>query len=199
MSFQNDADLRHDASGRVVSAVEGARSTAIVAKDADYLREAAAALAAPPSAVPASLMAELLARNYGLSGQIDILSSEVECTAEVRRPDDPQLILKVSAQPAAVVSFHFQSAAIAAVAGTDGVVAPVILPTRDGKLMFERDGVCGDLQTRLDGTALHRLPVTPGLLREAGRALGKLDLALGSASFRLCTGRCSGMSGTGMG
>jgi Ser/Thr protein kinase RdoA (MazF antagonist) len=155
----------------------------MVAEDADYLRDAAAVLAAPPSVVPAGLLAEVLARNYGLSGQIDILSSEVECTAEVRLPDDRRLILKVSAQPAAVESFRFQSAAIAAVAGVDGFVAPRVLPTRGQEPMFECEGVCGYLQTRLDGTALHRLPASPGLLRETGRALGQLDLALGSGDL----------------
>jgi len=183
LSFGNDADLPRDTSRRIASASDEAKSPGMVAKDADYLRQAAAVLAAPPSVVAVGLIAEVLARNYGLSGQIDILSSEVECTAKVRLPDDRQLILKVSAQPAAVASFRFQSAAIAAVAGAGGFVAPVILPTRDGEPMFERDGVCGYLQTCLDGTALHRLPATPGLLREAGRALGKLDLALGSSEL----------------
>ncbi len=183
MSLESNADLPQDASGCIVPAGDGARSPGIVAGDAVYLREAAAVLAVPPGVVPAGMMVDLLAQHYGLSGQIEILSSEVECTAEVRLPDDRRLILKVSAQPAAVESFRFQSAAIAAVAGADGFVGPRILPTRDGKPMVERDGVCGYLQTRLDGTALHRLPATPGLLREAGRALGQLDLALGSTEL----------------
>jgi len=197
VEFEIDSDLPPDANGRIVSAGDGARSPGPVTEDADYFREAAAVLAAPPNVVPAGLLAEVLARNYGLSGQIDILSSEIECTAEVHLPDDRRLILKVSAQPAAIESFRFQSAAIAAIAGADGFVAPRALPARGGNLMFEADGVCGYLQTRLEGTALHRLPATPGLLRETGRALGQLDLALGSGELPAMHRPCSGMSGAG--
>lgn len=132
MSFENDGALPQDASGRIVSAGDGARSPGPVAEDADYLREAAVVLAARPSVVPAGLLAEVLARNYDLSGSVDILSSEVECTAEVRCPDDQRLILKISGQPAAAESFRFQSAAIAAVADADGFIAPRIVPTLHG-------------------------------------------------------------------
>jgi len=144
-----------------------------------YFREAAAVLAAPPSVVEEGVLADLLARNYGLSGHIKILSSEVECTAEVCLPDDRRLILKTSTKPEAVESFRFQSAAIAAVTGATGFVAPIVLPTAGGALMFEHDGVSGYLQTRLAGTPMHMLARTPQLLRDAGSALGRLDLALG--------------------
>lgn len=162
---------------------DGKQAPASPAESATYFREAAAVLAAPPSVVSEGVLAEVLARNFGLSGPVDILSSEVECTAEVRSPDDRRLILKISGQPTAAESFRFQSAAIAAVADADGFIAPRIVPTLRGELMFEADGVCGYLQSRLDGTPLYRLPATPGLLREAGHALGQLDLALGTGAL----------------
>ena len=180
MSFEHDADPHHDACRCIVCAGGRERPPSSSAETTAYFREAAAVLAAPPSVVRDGLLADVLAREYGLSGPIDILSSEVECTAEVRCPDDRRWILKISSQPAAAESFRFQSAAIAAVAGAKGFIAPRTLPTLRGEPMFGSDGVCGFLQTRLEGTALHRLPATPGLLREAGRALGLLDLALGS-------------------
>lgn len=160
-----------------------ARPPASPDETAVYYREAAAVLAAPPSVVSEGVLAEALARNYRLSGPVDILSSEVECTAEVGYPDDRRLILKISGQQTAVESFRFQSAAIAAVADADGCIAPRIVPTLRGELMFEADGVCGYLQSRLDGMPLYQLPATPGLLREAGRALGRLDLALGTGAL----------------
>lgn len=148
------------------------------AETAAYFREAAAVLAAPPSVVPHGILAEILARHYGLSGSIDILSSEVECTADVRLPDGRRLILKISAQPEAVDSFRFQSAAIAAVTGAAGFVAPQVLPARDGALMFQHDGVSGYLQTRLTGTPMHMMARTPQILHDVGSALARLDLAL---------------------
>ena len=124
------------------------------------------------------MLAGLLARHYALSGTIQVLSSEVEHTAGVGLPDGRRLILKTSARPEAIDSFRFQSAAIAAVDGAGGFVAPRILRTTGGALMFEEDGVSGYLQTRVVGTPMHQAPRTPDLLRDAGKALGQLDRAL---------------------
>jgi Ser/Thr protein kinase RdoA (MazF antagonist) len=149
------------------------------ATSAAYFRAAAAILTAAPSVVNDEVLAELLAHHYALSGRIKVLSSEVEGTVEVILPDASRLILKTSRQPEAVDSFRFQSAAISAVEGASGFVAPRILRTRGGALMFEHDGLSGYLQTCVAGTPLHLMPRTPDLLREAGKALGQLNLALG--------------------
>ncbi|SFJ77323.1 Ser/Thr protein kinase RdoA involved in Cpx stress response, MazF antagonist [Bosea sp. OK403] len=175
MSVDDDAGLAGDA-GRSIRASR-ACEPAPVALDA-YFRDAAAVLAAPPSVVADGVLADLLARHYGLSGEITTLSSEVECTAEVALGDGRRLILKTSRRPEAVESFRFQSAAIATVAGAAGFVAPLVLPTGGGGLMFAQDGVCGYLQTRLEGTPMHRVARSPDLLRDVGSALGRLDLAL---------------------
>jgi len=127
--------------------------------------------------------AAVLWRHYGLTGTILPLSSEVERTAEVRLPDGRALILKTATRPEAIDSFRFQSAAIAAVQGTPGVVVPQVLPTLDGGLMFEGDGTCGYLQTRLAGDALHRLPLTPDLAFRTGAALARLGQALARAEL----------------
>ena len=145
---------------------------------AAYFSAASAILTAAPSVVEDEVLAELLAHHYALSGQIKVLSSEVEGTAEVILPDASRLILKTSRQTEAVDSFRFQSAAISAVEGASGFVAPRILRTRDGALMFEHDGVSGYLQTCVSGTPLHLMPRSPLLLRDAGKALGQLNLAL---------------------
>lgn len=143
-----------------------------------YFKAASAALTELPSTFEATLLAELLARHYGLSGQIETLSSEVEHTAEVTLADGARLILKTARQPEAVPSFRFQSAALGALEGAKGFIAPRLLRTLDGAAMFEDAGVSGYLQTRLDGSLLHRETRTPDLLRRTGRALGALDRAL---------------------
>lgn len=127
--------------------------------------------------------AALLQRHYGLTGTIVPLSSEVERTAEVRLADGRALILKTATRPEAVDSFRFQSAAIAAVQGTPGVVVPQVLPTLDGGLMFAADGACGYLQTRLEGEPLHRRPLTPDLAFRTGAALARLGQALTRADL----------------
>lgn len=122
--------------------------------------------------------AALLMRHYGLTGEILPLSSEVEHTAGIRLPDGRALILKTATRPEAIESFRFQSAALGVARGARGVAIPRVLPTLDGKPMFVADGVCGYLQTRLEGDALHRLPQTPQLVFETGAALARLDQAL---------------------
>lgn len=143
-----------------------------------YFQDACAVLRELPSPFRAQDLAELLARHYGLSGRIETLSSEVEHTAEVTLADGARLILKTARRPQAVPSFHFQSAVLAALEGTEGFLVPRLLPTLKGKAMFEEAGVSGYLQTRLDGAPLYREPRTPDLLHRTGRALGALDRAL---------------------
>jgi hypothetical protein len=65
--------------------------------------------------------------------------------------DGRRLIFKTSTRPEAVDSFRFQTAALAGLQGAAGFVAPEVLRTNGGELMFEDEGVCGYLQTRLDG------------------------------------------------
>jgi Ser/Thr protein kinase RdoA (MazF antagonist) len=179
LSVDHAAGLPGYAGRPIISATQkGEQRLACPVAIEAYFRDAAAVLAAAPSVVEDAVLTELLARNYGLSGDINVLSSEVECTAEVCLPDERRLILKTSRQPEAVESFRFQSAAIAAVTGAAGFVAPHVLQTADGALMFEQDGVSGYLQTRVAGTPMHMVARTPQLLRDAGSALGRLDLAL---------------------
>lgn len=120
----------------------------------------------------------LLKRHYGLAGSIRTLSSEVERTDEVALPDGRRLILKTSTNPEALDSFRFQSAALAGLEGRADVLSPRALRTRSGALMFEDEGVCGYLQTRIEGIPLHQATPTPELLFQTGSALARLDLAL---------------------
>jgi Ser/Thr protein kinase RdoA (MazF antagonist) len=143
-----------------------------------YYRAAVAILAMRPGATEPHASAELLKRHYGLTGSIATLSSEVERTDEVGLSDGRRLILKTSTRPEAIDSFRFQTAAMAGLHGTIGFVAPEVLRTSSGGLMFEQDGVCGYLQTRIEGIPLHREMPTPDLLFRTGSALARLDLAL---------------------
>lgn len=131
-------------------------------------------------AVPdeAERAAALLDRHYGLTGEITPLSSEVERTAEVRLHDGRSLIFKTATRPEAIESFRFQSAALAAVQGAPGIRVSELVPTRQGKLMFVADGACGYLQTRLEGEALHRAPLTEALIFDTGAAVARLGQAL---------------------
>jgi Ser/Thr protein kinase RdoA (MazF antagonist) len=143
-----------------------------------WFRAATANLANRPGSGEQDRSAALLERHYGLAGDITTLSSEVERTAEVRLADGRMLILKTSGRPEAVESFRFQSAALAGLQGASGVVVSEVLPTRTAALMFEGEGVCGYLQTRLDGLALHKAVPTPALAFRTGRALARLSLGL---------------------
>ncbi len=142
-----------------------------------YFHAAAAMLAMRPGSEP-DMSAALIKRHYGLTGSIATLSSEVERTVAVNLADGRRLILKTSTRPEAVNSFLFQSAAIAGLQGAAGFVAPEVLRTSNGALMFEHDGVCGYLQTRIEGIPLHQATPTPDLLFRTGSALAGLDLTL---------------------
>src|SRR5947209_6117421 len=143
-----------------------------------YFRAAAASLAMRPGSSEPDMSASLLERHYGLTGSIATLSSEVERTDEVNLSEGRRLILKTSTRPEAVDSFRFQTAAIAGLQGATGFIAPEVLRTSDGALMFEQEGVRGYLQTRIEGIPLHQAMPTPDLLFRAGSALARLDLTL---------------------
>ncbi|MDR7126676.1 phosphotransferase [Pseudotabrizicola sp. 4114] len=139
---------------------------------------AAAVLAARTDPDEPDIAAELLHRHYGLTGCLSTLSSEVERTVALDLADGRRLILKTSTRPEAMNSFRFQAGAMAGLRGAPGCVAPTVLPTLEGRLVFAEAGVCGYLQTRLDGTPLHQAQLTPDLLFRTGVALARLDLAL---------------------
>lgn len=143
-----------------------------------WLDRAADTLARRAGSDGAGEVADLLARHYGLEGAITPLSSEVERTSDIRLPNGRALIFKTATRPEAIESFRFQSAALAGVHGTPGVSVPRVLPTRQGGLMFQDGAACGYLQTRLEGDALHRLPLTPDLAFATGAALARLGHAL---------------------
>jgi Ser/Thr protein kinase RdoA (MazF antagonist) len=143
-----------------------------------YFRAAAAILAMRPGCSEPDMSAALLKRHYGLEGSIATLSSEVERTVEVNLSEGRRLILKTSTRPEAVDSFRFQATAIAGLQGAAGFVAPEVLRTNTGALMFEQEGVCGYLQTRIEGIPLHQAMPTPDLLSRTGSALARLHLAL---------------------
>lgn len=147
-----------------------------------YFRAAAAILAMRPGSSEPDMSAALLKRHYGLTGSIATLSSEVERTVEVNLSEGRRLILKTSTRPEAVDSFRFQAAAIAGLQGAAGFVVPEVLRTNTGALMFEQEGVCGYLQTRIEGIPLHQAMPTPDLLFRTGSALARLHLTLNLVS-----------------
>ncbi|PDT26956.1 serine kinase [Rhizobium sp. L9] len=148
-----------------------------------FFRAATAILSTPPDLSEPDISATLLKRHYGLEGSIAVLSSEVERTAEVSLLDGRRLILKTSARREAIDSFRFQSAALAALQNSAGFVAPTLIRTSSGALMFEEEGISGYLQTRIEGISLHKETPTPELLFRTGSALGRLDMALGQVNL----------------
>jgi Ser/Thr protein kinase RdoA (MazF antagonist) len=143
-----------------------------------YFRAAAAALTMRSDTSEPDMSETLLKRHYGLTASIANLCSEVERTVEAKLMDGRRLILKTSTRPEALDSFRFQTGAIAGLQGAAGFVAPTVLRTSTGALMFEQEGVCGYLQTRIEGIPLHQTMHSPDLLFRTGRALARLDLAL---------------------
>lgn len=147
-----------------------------------WFDRAAGTMAAKPDAVDPTCMAAILARHYGLDGQITLLASEIERTAEIALPNGRRLILKTSTWDGAADSFAFQSAILAALQKTPGLHVPAVLPTEAGDLVFEGDGVRGYLQTKLEGEALHHLAPSTARRRQIGAALGLLSRALAGVS-----------------
>lgn len=174
-----------EAGGRHDAAAPAARNQGTGATTATetYFRAASAILSMRAGSSEPDMSAALLECHYGLSGSLATLSSEIERTVAVDLPDGRRLILKTSTRPEGVESFCFQAAAIAGLRGAAGFVAPEVLPTRDGALVFQHEGVCGYLQTRLEGTALHQAPPAPDLLFATGSALARLDMALDRVSL----------------
>jgi Ser/Thr protein kinase RdoA (MazF antagonist) len=150
---------------------------AAASADANF-RTAVAILATRPESTEPDMSVALLKRHYGLTGSITTLSSEVERTVEVNLSDGRLLILKTSTRPEAVDSFRFQTAAMAGLQGAAGFVAPEVLRTSSGALMFEQEAACGYLQTRIEGVPLHQVIPTPALLFRTGSALARLHVAL---------------------
>ncbi|MGR6432947.1 phosphotransferase enzyme family protein [Rhizobium sp. PAMB 3174] len=147
--------------------------------DKAYFETASRLLAERPASLEPGMPAKLLARQYGLDGNISNLSSEVECTDEVTLSDGRRLILKTSTRPESVDSFRFQASALSGLKGATGFVVPEIVCSSLGTLTFNENGVCGYLQTRIEGLPLHALNMGPDLLRRAGASLAALDAALG--------------------
>lgn len=144
----------------------------------EYFQAATDGLAMLPDASGPDLSLQSLERHYGLSGSLVTLSSEVERTFEANISDGRRLILKTSSRPQAWESFRFQSATMAGLNGAAGVLAPKVIPTRSGALMFDEGGIGGYLQTRIEGAPLHKVARTPGTLYEVGIALARINLAL---------------------
>jgi hypothetical protein len=126
-----------------------------------YFRAAAAVLAMRSGSSGPDMSAALLKRHYGVTGSIGMLSSEVERTVEVDLPDGRRCILKTSTRREAADSFRFQTSAMAGLEGAAGFVAPAVLRTSSGALMFEEERMCGYLQTRIEGISLHQVVPTP--------------------------------------
>jgi Ser/Thr protein kinase RdoA (MazF antagonist) len=143
-----------------------------------YYRAAKTTLSAHPTPADTEQSAKLLSRYYGLTGTVATLSSEVECTEEVKLGDGRRLILKTSTRPETSNSFRFQAETISGLPRATGFVAPEIVRTIDGAVMFEEDGACGYLQTLIEGVPLHKVAMTPAVLFQTGSALARLDLAL---------------------
>lgn len=148
------------------------------AEGRQYFEAAAAGLAMLPDAAEADASAALLLQHYGKHGAVTALSSEVESTFAARLEDGQRFILKTSSRPQAIQGFQFQSAVLAGLDGAEGVLAPEAFATVSGALMFEQDGVCGYLQSCIDGIPLHEVLRTPQLLHAVGAALARLNLAM---------------------
>ena len=172
---------RRDSGGD--EAGERDRLDSTVASIEAYFRAASAILAMRATSTEVDISAALLKRHYGVAGSLATLSSEIERTVAVDLSDRRRLILKTSTRPEAVSGFRFQSEAIAGLRGAPGFVVPDVLRTNTGALMFEDEGICGYLQTRLDGIALYQATPTTDLLFRTGCALAQLDVALNRISL----------------
>ena len=104
------------------------------------------------------------------------LFSDFISTTAYARDYIPQL-RATGSRPEAIDSFRFQTAAIAGLQGAAGFVAPEVLRTNNGALMFEQEGVCGYLQTRIEGIPLHQAMLLPICFFELAALCPGLDSA----------------------
>ncbi len=186
MSIDTGADNLHPQAEEQTA--DDAVWSASLASSEAYYRAAKTTLSAHPVPADVGQSARLLNRYYGLTGSVTTLSSEVECTEEVKLNDGRRLILKTSTRPETSQSFRFQAQTISELPQAGGFVAPEIVRTSDGAVMLEEGGACGYLQTLIEGVPLHKVVMTPDVLFQTGSSLARLDLALhrvdASASHR---------------
>ncbi|MCU1417358.1 MAG: hypothetical protein JWP32_1532 [Schumannella sp.] len=132
-------------------------------------------LAEPFHPIPPERARAALAEHWGIgAGELTRLDTERDdtfragdVTLKVAHPNDaPELI-------------EMQSAALEHVRAADpGIPVQRVVPTRDGARSALVDGRTARVLTWIDGDLLIDSPMTPAVLTEAGRMLGRLNRAL---------------------
>lgn len=135
-------------------------------------------LSLPPPRVPASELASLVRKHWGLAGTLTPLTSERD---QNHRLDTSRgsFVLKLAnpAEPAALTGF--QTLALLHTARTaPDLPIPRVIPTRDGQTILAGPDGALRILTWLPGRPLALLPRTPALAAAIGTALGRLDQAL---------------------
>ncbi len=140
---------------------------------------------APSSAPTTSHVAELLAREYGLHGEVARLAGENE-NYRITTGDGHRYVLKLADESLSSAEIELEHRAVESVAKARvGVALPRILPTLSGRIeaTHAAGGVVlrGRLLEFVSGTAwLEAGPASEARYRDLGRVLASVDVALAS-------------------
>jgi hydroxylysine kinase len=154
------------------------------------LGAAAAVLASPVPAVSAAEAEAIFRHVYGRAGEAELLAGERDRNFRMREPGGARFMLKVTNPVEERAVTEFQTAALCHVARTDpGFPVPRVVPTLDGGLIAWSTGD-GDVDgpravrlfTWLEGALLGGRVLAPEGLRDLGRTLARLALALAGFS-----------------
>ena len=126
-------------------------------------------------------LVELLAREYGLAGEIERLTGENE-NYLLRATTGKRYVLKLLPEGRDASLIEVEQAALAALQDASfGLDLAAIVPTRDARAVASIDGgaLCGRLYAFLDGVPWHAAgPASPERLRALGRNIGRLAATL---------------------
>jgi len=141
-------------------------------------------IAALPPALPATRAEAFALEHWGLAGRLDALVSERDQNFRLTTADGTRYVLKIanSAEDPRVTDFQIQALLHVEGHGDPGLNVPRIIRTRDGATTagIEIGGVPHIVRvvSYVAGRPLAGAPTEPGLAREMGDFLARLDLAL---------------------
>lgn len=136
-------------------------------------------LSRPPPRLAAETLANLAKIHWERAGSLVPLTSERDQNHRLDTPGG-SFTLKLSnlAEPAALTDFQTRALLHLAAQAPD-LPLPRVVPARDNRTVIPTKDGALRLLTWLPGTPLAHLPRSPALAQAIGRALGRLDAALG--------------------
>jgi Ser/Thr protein kinase RdoA (MazF antagonist) len=142
------------------------------------------ALQTPAPDISARQASALLREHYGIDANLEPLSSERDQNFMAATTDGEKYVLKFAnaSEPSAVTDFQNQALLHIARVAPD-IPVPRVIPTDDGRLMFEVESVAGDahrvrLLSWLEGVPVQHVQGGRAVARQMGACLAQIGRAL---------------------